>query len=163
MFSFGMCTALSAFVCMAINAIRNIELCLCCFKHTAIVLHITIHLKLICILLSNSRGHWCFKVNGPQTNHFSRTHSWVHLLGEVQMQVQGHLVCDGFCWKQRGRHQKWKQISQASPTKMAGQTNYIKEYSNLINETFPFLLILYTTNMMLMYRKNVSFKLITLY
>lgn len=41
---------------------------------------------------------------------------------------------------------------------MAGQTNYIKEYSNLINETFPFLLILYTTNMMLMYRKNVIYE-----
>ena len=37
-----MCAAPSAFVCIEINAIRNMELFLCCFKHTAIILHITV-------------------------------------------------------------------------------------------------------------------------
>ena len=40
-----MCAAPSAFVCIEINAIRNMELFLCCFKHTAIILHITVNAR----------------------------------------------------------------------------------------------------------------------
>src|SRR4029434_9616192 len=40
-----MCAAPSAFVCIEINAIRNMELFLCCFKHTAIILHITVNTR----------------------------------------------------------------------------------------------------------------------
>ena len=39
-----MCAAPSAFVCIEINAIRNMELFLCCFKHTAIILHISVYI-----------------------------------------------------------------------------------------------------------------------
>lgn len=65
-----MCAAPSAFVCIEINAIRNMELFLRCFKHTAIILHITVYVLQVNAQQKHARS--------LQENQYKNIHAYPH-------------------------------------------------------------------------------------